>query len=149
MKFQCNLYFPTTMSLTNQMNYKHLIFWSCGLRCMLLMYCICVMQHPCLQNSITSSSPGWTELSVQIQSFSAVKGTVSFILDARNIHVAPNSCSLVFLVVSTDKNLSKQFIASGKTSSSHFCSSQTWKVRKAHRGCCQLLQENSPIHVIY
>lgn len=41
MKCQCNLYFPTTMSLTNQRNYKRLVFCSCGLRCMQLMYCMC------------------------------------------------------------------------------------------------------------
>lgn len=47
------------------------------------------------------------ELSVYMQSFSAVNGTVSFILEAKNMQAAPSSCSRVFLVCSTDRNLSK------------------------------------------
>lgn len=47
------------------------------------------------------------ELSVYMHNFSAVSGTVSFILEAKNIQVAPSSCNLVFLVGSTDKNLSR------------------------------------------
>ncbi len=56
---------------------------------------------------ITNNSLGRTELSVYMHNFSAVSGTVSFILEAKNIQVAPNSCNLVFLVGSTDKNLSR------------------------------------------
>lgn len=38
---QYNQYFPTIVTLTNQMNCKHSEFWSCGLQCMVLMYCMC------------------------------------------------------------------------------------------------------------
>lgn len=55
----------------------------------------------------TSNSLGRIELSVYIHNFSAVKGMVSFIFDAKNMQVAPSNCNLVFFVGSTDKNLSK------------------------------------------
>ena len=41
--FQHNQYFSTIVSPTNQMNCRHSVFWSCGLQCMLLMYCSYVL----------------------------------------------------------------------------------------------------------
>lgn len=56
---------------------------------------------------LTSSSWGLMELSVYMHSFSAVRGIVSFSLEARNMHTAPSSCRWHFRVGTTAKNLSK------------------------------------------
>lgn len=42
-----------------------------------------------------------------MHSFSAVRGIVSFILEATNMQVAPSNCKRLFLRGSNDKNLSK------------------------------------------
>ena len=67
------------------------------------------------------------ELSVYMTNLLACSGIVPFSLEATYMHVAPRSCSCVFNMLSIDRNRSKKFIDSRKTSSSHFCSSHTCK----------------------
>lgn len=55
---------------------------------------------------LTVNSSNEIDLSVYMTSFSAVKGLVSFNLDAKNMHTAPNSWSLVLGMSTTERNRS-------------------------------------------
>lgn len=55
---------------------------------------------------LTVNSSSVIDLSVYMTSFSEVRGLVSFNLDARNIHTAPSSWSLVRGISTTVRNLS-------------------------------------------
>ena len=89
------------------------------------------IQHIHIKCSLlTKSSSKVIELSVYITNFSAFRGTVSFNLLATNIQHVPNSCKWFFRIDIVERNLSRKFIDKGKTSSSHLCSSQTWKGKR-------------------
>lgn len=74
-------------------------------------------------------------LSVYITRVSAERDVVSLSLEARNMHTVANSWSLFRLSSRyVARNLSMKFTASGKTSSSHRCSSQTCKKDEIQHG---------------
>ena len=59
-----------------------------------------------IRDFFTMISSTLIEWSVYMTSLWAVKGTVSFNLDAMNMHTAPNSCNSLFLMSITLRNLS-------------------------------------------